>query len=110
MARSMQRYIEEYRKRFCGRKDTLGAIYIPDIEELYNLNLGKSVFNAISDSREAGCMIGYKCAEGRKRAARAKAAKAAAEDPRLQLIAQISKQMGKAPEDMLRVISWLLAG
>lgn len=110
MARSMQRYIDEYRKTFCGRKDTLGAIYLPDVDEIYRLNEGKSIFDAISNAMYAGFMIGYKCAKGRAKAARAKASKAAAEDPRLQLIAQIRKQLDNAPEDMLRAISWLLAG
>lgn len=110
MVRSMQRYIDEYRKRFGGRKDNLGAIYIHDVDEIWGINKDESVFLTIFSSMEAGFMIGYKCAEGRQKAVRAKAAKAAAEDPRLQLIAQIRKQLDNAPEDKLRAISWLLAG
>ncbi len=109
MVRSMQKYIEEYYERFGKKKTTLGSIVISDITQIYDMGL--DTFRTISVAMEAGFMIGYKCAQGRAKAARAKAGKAAAADPRLQLIAHINKQLEKAAPNVLEfVYMFLLRG
>ena len=65
MSRDLNKYIEEYMKKFEDTGSSKGAFYAQDITQIYERNRDKkdAAFYMISDALEAGFMVGYKYAK-----------------------------------------------
>lgn len=62
MKRSMKKQVEDYKKKFYGKKNGT-EIYMGEMDELYNMSLEDgqlSVYRLISNAYDAGVMIGYR--------------------------------------------------
>ncbi len=58
MKRDLQKYVEEYKRRFFGSKTGKGAIYGSDIEQIFKMT--SNIFDSIAYALEVGIIIGYR--------------------------------------------------
>lgn len=65
MKRDLQKYVEDYKRKFYGNEYNGGAFYVSDFYQI--TDMGTDLFDLIDNALMAGFMVGYKKAKREKR-------------------------------------------